>query len=148
MEAPEKVLEKIRTSDLLGLYEGLLSEKQVRILRLYNDEDLGFSEIAEELGITRQAVYDATQQGKAALEKFEKRLGLLQTSQSGTLALREIPSPQNPEMPTEDKEEIRRIFRLIEKAAGEDIIYDTRKLRSQLNHLKRLLWPQETDAHV
>jgi len=148
VEAPEKVLEKIRTSDLLGLYEGLLSEKQVRILRLYNDEDLGFSEIAEELGITRQAVYDATQQGKAALEKFEKRLGLLQTSQSGTLALREIPSPQNPEMPTEDKEEIRRIFRLIEKAAGEDIIYDTRKLRSQLNHLKRLLWPQETDAHV
>ena len=118
MEAPEKVLEKIRTSDLLSLYEGLLSEKQAQILRLYNDEDLGFSEIAEELGITRQAVYDATRQGKAALEKFEKHLGLLEAGQSGTSALQKASSSQRPEISAEEQEEIRRIFRLIEKTSS------------------------------
>jgi hypothetical protein len=84
-EKPSKLTEKVRTSDLLSLYGGLLSPRQKQVLQLYCDEDLGYSEIAEEMGITRQAVYDATRQGQSALEKYEEHLGLLHLQRSGPL---------------------------------------------------------------
>ena len=47
-----------RMNALLDAYEGLLTEKQQEILSLYYKEDLSFSEIAENLGISRAAVND------------------------------------------------------------------------------------------
>jgi len=142
VEESEKVMEKVRTSELLRIYGGLLSEKQAQILRLYFDEDLGYSEIAEELGITRQAVYDATQQGKQALEKYERHLGLLRKQHSNATAP-EAPTPASPEQEA-DPSETQRIFASVEKMAGEDIIYDTRRLRLRLKELRQKLWPRET----
>jgi len=142
---PEKVLERVRTSELLRIYGGLLSEKQAEILRLYYDEDLGYSEIAEQLGVTRQAVYDATQQGRIALERYEEHLGLLEkhdmpaagdSSQAVGAGIGEDnPAPGD----------ARRVFAAIEKMAGEDILYDTRRLRLRLRELKQALWPGQAD---
>ena len=45
-------------STLFDLYGALLTEKQQECLRLHLFEDFSLSEIGEELGISRQAVYD------------------------------------------------------------------------------------------
>lgn len=142
---PEKVLEKVRTSELLRIYGGLLSEKQAEILRLYYDEDWGYSEIAEQLGVTRQAVYDATQQGKIALERYEEHLGLLErqrTSDEGSSRSASVAVEGDNPAP----EEARRVFAAVEKMAGEDILYDTRRLRLRLRELKQALWPGQADG--
>ena len=50
---------KIELSMLLDLYKGLLTDKQAETMELYYNEDLSLSEIAENMGITRQGVRDA-----------------------------------------------------------------------------------------
>ena len=140
----EKVLEKVRSGELLRIYGGLLSDKQAEILRLYYDEDLGYSEIAEQLGITRQAVYDATQQGKSALKKYEGHLGLLEKEASGNVGSSPGADPVGMEG-NADLGQARQILAAVEKMAGEDIIYDTRRLRLRLRELQQALWPKQAD---
>ena len=136
MEDSHRVLEKIRTSQLLQIYGGLLSEKQLEIVRLHVDEDLGFSEIAEDLGITRQAVYDATRQGKQWLEKYERHLGLYELGHGEAPEAAERVAANSAESLDE---ETALAIRAIEKLAREDIIYDTDMLRRHLGRLKKLL---------
>ena len=50
---------------LLDFYGPLLTENRVRILRLWCEEDLSVSEIAQEVHISRQGVHDALRRGKA-----------------------------------------------------------------------------------
>lgn len=51
-------------------YEKFLSKSQVQVLKLYFYEDLSLQEIANELAITRSAVFDALKKGKAKLDQF------------------------------------------------------------------------------
>ena len=67
---------KIEVSMLLDLYKGLLTNKQAETMELYYNEDLSLSEIAENLGITRQGVRDALVKGEKALLEAEEKLGL------------------------------------------------------------------------
>ncbi|HHW41442.1 MAG TPA: YlxM family DNA-binding protein [Syntrophomonadaceae bacterium] len=63
---------------LYDFYGKLLTPKQQEVVRLYYEEDLSLGEIAEELKITRQAVYDILKRSEQALEKYERKLGLLE----------------------------------------------------------------------
>ena len=73
------ILEKnVEITILLDLYGSLLTEVQRRAIREHNDEDLSFSEIAESLGKTRQAVHDAVKKGISALYAYEKKLGVME----------------------------------------------------------------------
>ncbi len=63
---------------LYDFYGKLLTPKQQEVMRLYYEEDLSLGEIAEELKITRQAVYDILKRSEQALEKYERKLGLLE----------------------------------------------------------------------
>ena len=67
---------KIEVSMLLDLYKGLLTDKQAETMDFYYNEDLSLSEIAENLGITRQGVRDALVKGEKALLEAEEKLGL------------------------------------------------------------------------
>ncbi len=67
---------KMEVSMLLDLYKGLLTDKQAETMELYYNEDLSLSEIAENLGITRQGVRDALVKGEKALLEAEEKLGL------------------------------------------------------------------------
>lgn len=67
---------KIEISMLLDLYKGLLTDKQAETMELYYNEDLSLSEIAENLGITRQGVRDALVKGEKALLDAEEKLRL------------------------------------------------------------------------
>lgn len=62
---------------LLDFYGPLLTGHRRELVRLYCDEDLSLSEIAEQLGISRQGVYDAVRKAEVQLKGYEQALGLL-----------------------------------------------------------------------
>ncbi len=61
---------------LLDAYESLLSASQRETLNLYFRFNLSLSEIAEEKGISRAAIFDALKKGVAKLRHYESLLGL------------------------------------------------------------------------
>ena len=67
----------LKYSELLNLYQNLLSETQREILDDYYSFNLSISEIAENRGISRSAVEDAVKKGKRKLDEYEKQLGSL-----------------------------------------------------------------------
>lgn len=68
----------LKYSDLLLLYQNLLSDTQKEILDDYFSYNLSISEIAENREISRSAVEDAIKKGKKKLDQLEKEIGNLQ----------------------------------------------------------------------
>ena len=68
--------QKIEIACLLDFYGPLLTESRREILRLYLDEDLSLGEIAEQMGVTRQAVADQVARSREKLRFYEAKLGL------------------------------------------------------------------------
>lgn len=71
------MLEHVKMSLLADYYGGLLTEHQLKIVRGYYDEDLSLNELAEETGVTRQAVYDILRRAGDKLKDYEEKLGLV-----------------------------------------------------------------------
>ncbi len=89
-------------STLFDLYGALLTEKQQECLRMHLFEDFSLSEIGEELGISRQAVYDNIHRSEKAMESYEKKLGLAARYQGERqelakiyAAIKELKQPEN-----------------------------------------------------
>lgn len=68
---------KVEISILLDIYSNLLTEKQYEFLNDYYNNDLSLSEIAENEGITRQAVRDNLKKGENKLFEYEEKLGIM-----------------------------------------------------------------------
>lgn len=66
--------EMIEIGILLDYYKELLTEKQSKYLIEYFEEDLSLTEIAENYGISRQAVYDNVKRGIKILRNYEEKL--------------------------------------------------------------------------
>ena len=64
----------VEISILCQLYGKLLSEKQLEFINDYYNNDLSLSEIAENHGITRQAVRDMLKKGEKKLFEYEEKL--------------------------------------------------------------------------
>ena len=64
-------------SMLYDFYGSLLSESQNEVMALYHEDNLSLSEIAEELGQTRQAVHYTLRKAEKALGSYEEKLGLI-----------------------------------------------------------------------
>ncbi|MCX8126404.1 MAG: YlxM family DNA-binding protein [Dehalococcoidia bacterium] len=62
---------------LLDFYGQLLTDRQYEILDLHYNNDYSLGEIAEQLNISRQGVYDNVKRGKAQLNEMEEKLGLV-----------------------------------------------------------------------
>lgn len=62
---------------LFDFYGPLLTEKQGKMWDLYYQRDLSLSEIAEQEGISRQAVHDLLKRTEKILEEYELKLGLI-----------------------------------------------------------------------
>jgi len=72
------MLEHIEYQSLLyDFYGPLLGESQREVMDLYHEDDMSLSEIAEELGQTRQGVHYTLKKAEAALTNFEDKLGLV-----------------------------------------------------------------------
>lgn len=65
----------LEISYLLDFYGEVLTEKQRDALGQYYDDDFSLSEIAENLGITRQGVRDAIKHGENSLLELERKVG-------------------------------------------------------------------------
>jgi hypothetical protein len=71
-------LDKVEYASLLyDFYGALLSDAQRDVTALYHEDNLSLSEIAEELGQSRQAVHYTLKKAEAALADYEDKLGLI-----------------------------------------------------------------------
>lgn len=66
-----------KASLLYDFYGALLTEKQRQVMALYHEENLSLSEIANEFGISRQAVHDTLKKAEQALEDYDNKLNLI-----------------------------------------------------------------------
>ncbi|MGN1294986.1 MAG: YlxM family DNA-binding protein [Bacilli bacterium] len=74
----EELDKNLYVNRLLDLYGELLTEHQKNILELYYHYDLSLSEIAEQEGVSRNAIHDSLKKSIALLENYEAKLNLLQ----------------------------------------------------------------------
>ncbi len=67
---------KIELNWLSAFYGGLLTPKQRDVMRMHCEEDLSLGEIAQEAGISRQAVHDLLSRAAHQLFELEAKLGM------------------------------------------------------------------------
>ena len=67
---------KIELNWLSAFYGGLLTPRQRDVLRMHCEEDLSLGEIAQEAGISRQAVHDLLSRAAHQLFELEEKLGM------------------------------------------------------------------------
>ncbi|MEG0256395.1 MAG: putative DNA-binding protein [Vagococcus sp.] len=65
-----------RMNALFEFYSTLLTEKQMNYIELYYADDFSLGEIANEYGVSRQAVYDNIKRTEKLLETYERKLHL------------------------------------------------------------------------
>ena len=71
-------IDKVEYASMLyDFYGSLLSEAKNEVMALYHEDNLSLSEIAEELGQTRQAVHYTLRKAEKALESYEDKLKLV-----------------------------------------------------------------------
>ena len=63
-----------RMNALFEFYAALLTDKQMNYIELHYADDYSLAEIAEEFGVSRQAVYDNIKRTEKILEDYEKKL--------------------------------------------------------------------------
>ena len=63
---------------LFDFYGELLSERQKEVYQFYVFDNLSLSEIAREVGMSRQGVHDLVRRSKAMLEEYEQKLHLVE----------------------------------------------------------------------
>jgi len=69
--------DRIRLNMLYDFYWNLLTKRQNDLFELHFQYDLSLAEIADNMQISRQAVYDLLRRTTRQLNKFEDRLHLL-----------------------------------------------------------------------
>jgi predicted DNA-binding protein YlxM (UPF0122 family) len=81
-----------RRSLLFDFYGPFLTNKQQEIYDYYYQQDLSLGEIAQNQGVTRQAVYDLLKRAEETLEGAEEKLGLVNKYENTCRILAEINS--------------------------------------------------------
>ena len=69
---------KIKIGNLFDFYGALLTDKQKDIVELFCLQDFTFGEIAEELSVSRQAVFDTMKRVEIILDNYEEKLKLFE----------------------------------------------------------------------
>ena len=79
--------ERVELNYLLDFYGPLLTEHRQEVMRLYCEEDLSQQEIADQLAITRQGVFDTLAKAKKQLTGYEEKLGLVKRHRAQTAGI-------------------------------------------------------------
>lgn len=74
---PVLMSKNLEISRLCDAYGALLTENMRRTVREYYDYDLSLAEIAEQQGVTRQAVLCRLRQAEGKLLEYERLLGVV-----------------------------------------------------------------------
>ncbi len=70
-------MDPVEAGLLLDFYGNLLTDRSRSLLEQYYSEDMTLSEIADNEGISRQAVHDSIRRGATQLVRYEDKLGLV-----------------------------------------------------------------------
>lgn len=104
-------------SMLLDFYGQMLTERQFEIMDLHFNNDLSFTEISEQLGISRQGVHDNIKRGKETLSEYEKKLCLIEKflkhKNQAVVALDIINSIDKKELPDEISNKLESIEKVV-----------------------------------
>lgn len=68
-------MDALEMSLLFDYYGGMLTEKQRRCFDMRYNQDLSLGEIAQDMGVSRQAVCDNLRRTEALLRKMEENVG-------------------------------------------------------------------------
>lgn len=71
------LLQRIRMTRLYDLYGRILTEKQQKAFELHELLDWSLSEVARDLGVSRQGAHDLLQRARDRLGELDGTLGLL-----------------------------------------------------------------------
>lgn len=88
-------MDKFTFIALWDIYRGLLTSTQSEITDMYLNMDLTVSEIAEQKGISRQAVSECLKGCKKQLEEYEEKLGLRQRINELSAEIERLKQNQN-----------------------------------------------------
>ena len=83
MESLEMIL-------LFDYYGDLLTDRQIMCLDMHYNQDLSLGEIAAELSISRQAVYDNLSRAEALLKNMEEKTGCVSRDRALRKAMQSI----------------------------------------------------------
>ena len=84
-------LEKtVRMNILFSFYKELLTDKQAQYMADYYEEDYTLAEIAENYGVSRQAIYDSIKRTEESLKDYEKKLKLVSEFEERKKVLEQI----------------------------------------------------------
>ena len=75
---------------LFDTYGGMLTEKQRSCFDMRYNQDLSLGEIAEAMGVSRQAVNDNLTRTEALLRRMEENIGCVKRDMRNRRAVREI----------------------------------------------------------
>ena len=76
----DKELDTIAQASLLyDFYGALLTDKQREVMELYHEENYSIVEIADELGVTKQARHENLRKSEKILRSYEEKLGLMKS---------------------------------------------------------------------
>ena len=75
---------------LFDHYGGMLTDKQRECFQLRYEQDLSLGEIAESMGVSRQAVNDSLTRTEALLRRMEENIGSVKRYNDVRKALRDI----------------------------------------------------------
>lgn len=70
-------METFEMALLCDYYGGMLTQKQQEYLDLRYNQDMSLGEIAEFLGVSRQAVFDNLSRTEAQLRRMEEKIGCI-----------------------------------------------------------------------
>ena len=88
-------------------YGNLLDENKREIMDLQHEDNLSLTEIAEELGLSRQGVHYALKKAESSLEKYEAALGLVAEWKANNALISEADNLLESMGSVDDAEELR-----------------------------------------
>lgn len=93
---------------LLDFYGDVLTERKLTVLEMYYNDDYSLSEIADEIGISRQGVRDIIKKAEDELVYLEEKLGLFKKFQALQKSAEELMTAvEGSSLPDDIKDKIR-----------------------------------------
>ena len=80
----------LQVSLLYDFYGALLTDKQRKCIEMHFLNDFSLSEIADEFGVSRQAIYDIINRTREMLVDYEGKLGLVRRYQTEQECIQDI----------------------------------------------------------
>ena len=111
--------ERVELSLLYDFYGALLKENQQQMFEAYILDDFSISEIADNMGITRQGVHDAIKRATKQLKDYEAKLGLVERFEGQKEAVKRLHEKLSRMQISDTSPEWREIFEILHQILDE-----------------------------